>query len=65
MRLAVLAVTIAVIASGVAAYHAYDWTNPVERNKEGWRVCQNWLDATPEERKKMPDWCEDWSTGDE
>ncbi|MEI3807575.1 hypothetical protein V6R85_23935 [Agrobacterium sp. CCNWLW32] len=44
---------------------ASEWGDPAYRNREGWRVCQGWLDATPEERKKMPSWCEDWATGDE
>ncbi|SMD16208.1 hypothetical protein [Rhizobium sp. RU36D] len=44
---------------------ASEWNDPEHRNREGWRFCQGWLDATPEERKKMPDWCEDWATGDE
>ncbi|PTV70191.1 hypothetical protein [Agrobacterium pusense] len=44
---------------------AAEWDDPNYRNKEGWRVCQGWPDATPEQRKQMPDWCEDWATGDE
>lgn len=51
--------TIAIVQS------AAEWDDVHYRNREGWRVCQGWLDATPDERAKMPDWCEDWATGDE
>ncbi len=44
---------------------ASEWDDPEYRNREGRRLCQGWLDAAPEERKKMPTWCEDRATGDE
>lgn len=66
IRLGLSLAAAAVIIGGVAvAEKVFDWSNPAERNAEGWRVCHGWLDATPEERAKMPDWCEDWATGDE
>lgn len=54
-----------VIGAACAVHAVTGWDDPHRRNKEGWRVCQGWLDATPEERKQMPSWCEDWATGDE
>ncbi|AYM66203.1 hypothetical protein G6L68_25290 [Agrobacterium fabrum] len=66
MRLAVaLAVAAAVVGGVAVADKVFDWSDLVERNKEGWRLCHGWIDATPEERAKMPAWCEDWATGDE
>jgi hypothetical protein len=64
MRLALVLAATAVIIGGAVAEKVFDWNDPAERNAEGWRVCQGWLDATPDYRKKMPDWCEDWATGD-
>lgn len=53
------------IGAACAVHAVTDWDDPEYRNKDGWRLCQGWLDATPDERSKMPDWCEDWATGDE
>lgn len=66
MRVAfALALAAVVVCGAVLTQRSSSWDDPEHRNKEGWRVCQGWLDATPEERKQMPDWCEDWATGDE
>lgn len=66
MRLGIAIALAAAVIGGVAvADKAFDWSDPAERNREGWRVCQGWIDATPEERAKMPEWCRDWATGDE
>lgn len=54
-----------IIGAAYAVHAVIDWDDAKYRNKEGWRVCQGWLDAAPEERAKMPTWCEDWATGDE
>lgn len=62
---------IAAIAAGAAAMPEgvpevpSMWNSSMYRNAYGYKLCAGWLDAKPEERAKMPRWCEDWATGDE
>lgn len=59
-----LAAILSIIVTVADAPPPSPWDDPAYRNAEGYRVCKGWIDATPERREQMPEWCADWATGD-